>query len=84
MKQGYFLPVFGPCPECKKTIQRIGYYKRDFLIGYLGVNCSFCKCFKKPDINEIEKPLTKMIPDKEKLRYKRKKGIGVVIRPKSL
>lgn len=54
-RQGYyFQSCFTSCPYCKKTILRIGVYQRHLLIGFIGVNCSYCHKKERADIKKID------------------------------
>ncbi len=51
----FYKVVWANCPKCQKVIQRVGVFRRKFgLVGYLGINCSFCKTFQKADEGKID------------------------------
>jgi len=57
----YFKIAFSSCPNCQKTIERIGVYDNGSTLGYVGGSCELCGYEKKvgwEDIEELEKQLT--------------------------
>ena len=58
----YILKVcFGKCPFYKKTIERIGVFdKKKQIIGFVGLNCPYCKKQKKANLDEID-----LIPEEQ-------------------
>ncbi len=79
-KVEYFEAVYGRCPCCNKTIERIGVFRKDKrLLGFIGVQCPYCNLVEAPDLNNIERPEKQ--PD---ATPKKKKGLGAVIRPKAI
>ena len=50
-----FKMAYGKCPECGKSIARVGLYNRCMLKGFLGANCPLCGFYKKAVMANFEK-----------------------------
>ena len=74
-KKHYYQVIYAPCSNCKRIIERIGVYKKNILIGYLGNNCNQCGTFKKADRNEVDYIQTQLpIPERREILYWRETG----------